>query len=99
MCALRFGYHNQRLRNADPFGGIQRRCFRHALLYGPMLRRSLIVAVVVGSLLTAINQGNVILAGDFPPSLYWKIPLTYSVPFCVATTGALLNGRSTGAPS
>lgn len=57
------------------------------------MRRSLIVAVIVGTILTAINQGNVILSGDFPPSLYWKIPLTYAVPYCVATTGAILNAR------
>jgi hypothetical protein len=57
------------------------------------VRRSLIVAVIVGTILTAINQGNVILSGDFPPSLYWKIPLTYAVPYCVATTGAILNAR------
>ncbi len=59
-----------------------------------MLQRSLIIALVVGTILTAINQGNVILGGDFPASLYWKIPLTYCVPFGVATTGALLNARS-----
>jgi hypothetical protein len=82
-----------------PGGGVMPRCLRCALQFGPMLRRSLAVATVVGSILTAINQGNIILDGDFPPALYWKIPLTYSVPFCVATTGALLNGRSTGAPS
>lgn len=59
-----------------------------------MLRRSFVVAIIVGSILTAINHGNVILAGDFPASFYWKIPLTYRVPFAVATTGALLNARS-----
>jgi len=59
-----------------------------------MLRRSLIIAVIVGTILITINQGNVILGGDFPPSLYWKIPITYCVPFCVATTGALLNART-----
>jgi hypothetical protein len=63
------------------------------LTYGPLVRRSLIVAVVVGTILTAINQGNVILSGDFPASLYWKVPLTYAVPYCVATTGAMLNAR------
>ena len=57
------------------------------------MRRSLIVAIIVGTILTAINQGNVLLSGEFPPSLYWKIPLTYVVPYCVATTGAILNGR------
>ena len=57
------------------------------------MRRSLLVALIVGTILTAINQGNVILRGDFPVSLYWKIPLTYAVPYCVATTGAILNAR------
>jgi hypothetical protein len=58
-----------------------------------MLLRSLITAAVVGTLLVAINQGTVIFGGDFPPSLYWKIPLTYAVPFCVASWGALVNSR------
>ena len=58
-----------------------------------MLRRSLLTALVVGTALTAINQGNVILRGDLPASLAWKVPLTYCVPFCVATWGALINSR------
>ena len=56
------------------------RCLRCWLTYGPLVRRSLLVALFVGMILTAINQGNVILRGDFPVSLYWKIPLTYAVP-------------------
>jgi hypothetical protein len=47
----------------------------------------------VGSVLTAINQGTVLIDGDLPASLIWKVPLTYSVPFCVATWGALVNNR------
>jgi len=66
---------------------------RCALTYGPLVRRSLVVALFVGTILTAINQGNIILRGDWPDSLYWKIPLTYMVPYCVATTGAILNAR------
>jgi len=53
-----------------------------------------LTAVVVGTALTAINQGNIILNGHFPAALYWKITLTYSVPFCVATWGALINSRN-----
>jgi len=74
--------------------GRSRRCLRCALIFGPMLRRSFVVAIIVGTILTAINQGNIVAAGDLPASLYWKIPLTYCVPFAVATTGALLNARS-----
>jgi hypothetical protein len=69
------------------------RCLRCALTYGPLVRRSAIIAIIVGTVLIAINQGNVIVGGEFPPSLYWKIPLTYAVPYCVATTGAILNAR------
>ena len=70
------------------------RCLRCALMYRPTLRRSFVICLIVGTILTAINQGNIIVGGDFPTALLWKIPLTYSVPFCVATTGAVLNARS-----
>ena len=70
------------------------RCLRCTLLRPSLLRRSLYTGLVVGTILTAINQGNILLNGHFPASLYWKIPLTYCVPFCVATWGALINSRS-----
>jgi len=41
-----------------------------------------------------LNQGDILFAGNWQDPLYWKIPLTYSVPFCVATYGALSNGRN-----
>lgn len=69
------------------------RCWRHGLQYRPLLTRSLKTALLVGTLLTLINQGTVLVAGQFPPDLLWKIPLTYAVPFCVATWGALANTR------
>ncbi len=70
------------------------RCLRCALMDRPMLVRSFVICLIVGTVLTAINQGNVIAGGDLPAALAWKIPLTYSVPFCVATAGAMLNARS-----
>src|SRR5437763_17070008 len=70
------------------------RCLRCTLLRPSLLRRSLLTGLVVGTILTAINQGNILLNGHFPPALFWKIPLTYCVPFCVATCGALINSRS-----
>lgn len=69
-------------------GGIHR-CRRHALTFRPMLRRSLSTALVVGSLLTAINQGNRILESGLSAEVLLKMALTYCVPFCVATYGAL----------
>lgn len=67
------------------------RCARCALRHRPLLRRSVLTALVVGSLLVAINQGTTLLSGAFPARLAWQIPLTYAVPFCVATWGALSN--------
>lgn len=74
-------------------------CLRCALMSRSLVRRSLLVCVVVGSLLVATNQGNVILGGDASLALAWKIPLTYAVPYIVATTGAILNARSKRAPT
>ena len=70
------------------------KCLRCCFLYWPMVRRSLMASLVVGTLLTAINQGTIIFGGSWDGALYWKIPLTYCVPFCVATYGALINSRS-----
>ena len=76
--------------------GRLRKCLRCALRHGPMLRRSFYVALVVGTLLTALNQGDVLMAQGLTGALRWKIPLTYVVPFCVATYGALANARGPG---
>lgn len=51
--------------------------------------RGLKVGVIVGTILTAINYGDLILNGKIDPSAYWKIPLTYLVPFCVSTYAAV----------
>ncbi len=69
------------------------RCILCALRHRPMLRRSLKVAAVVGTILTLLNQGDVIFAGGWGSALYWKVPLTYCVPFCVATFGSLANSQ------
>ena len=55
-------------------------------------RKALITACVVGTILTTINHGDLILKGDFPPLI--KVALTYCVPFCVTTWGAVLGKKS-----
>jgi len=80
-------------RRAFSLGGT-RRCLRCTLRYRPLLRRSAVTALIVGTILVAINQGTLLWEGSFPPALLWKIPLTYMVPFCVATWGALSNSRA-----
>jgi hypothetical protein len=49
-------------------------------------RRSLVVALVVGTVLNLINQGDALVSGA--PLNHWKIALTFIVPFCVSTYGA-----------
>lgn len=95
-CRALLGRSLYEVRTAE---GTLLRCLRCALMYGPLVRRSLIISLIVGTILTAINQGNVLLAGDFPSQLAWKIPLTYAVPYCVATAGAILNARRAGTAS
>jgi len=53
---------------------------------GRILKRSLMVALVVGTILNAINQGPEIVSGQ--PIVLWKLLMTYCVPFCVASYGA-----------
>lgn len=49
--------------------------------------RSLVVALGVGTVLNLINQGDTILAGE---TVHWgKAILTFAVPYCVATYGAV----------
>lgn len=52
-----------------------------------IIKRSLVVAAIVGTVLNIINQGNVVMASG---SLdVFKCILTYMVPYCVATYSAV----------
>jgi len=56
------------------------------------VRRSLAVALVIGTVLNLINQGAEIFTGHWP--IWWKIVLTYFVPFAVASYGSYAAFRS-----
>ena len=43
------------------------------------------VALIVGTILTAINQGDIIASGSITPGDLVKILLNYFVPYCVST--------------
>jgi hypothetical protein len=73
--------------------GSQTRCFLCTLRDPRLLRRSTVIALIVGSVLVVINHGDALAAGRGDATLIWKVPLTYVVPFVVATWGALLNTR------
>ena len=58
-----------------------------------MLWRSPVTSAVVGTVLTAVNQGDLLFRGELTAVLLWKVSLTYAVPFVVATLGALSGCR------
>lgn len=55
-------------------------------------RRAFLTALVVGTILTVINHGDLILAGIWPSAM--KVVLTYCVPYCVTTWGAITGKRA-----
>jgi hypothetical protein len=57
------------------------------------LRRTLTIAVVVGTILTAINQADVIARGDATSTTLVKAALNYLVPFIVSNLGLLAGKR------
>ena len=57
------------------------------------LRRTVRIALVVGLVLTAINQLDVMLRGDATALTYGKCALNFVVPFVVSNLG-LLAGRA-----
>ena len=59
--------------------------------------RGLKFSLIVGPILTAINQGDVILAGELDARLYLKIGVTFLVPYAVSVTssiGAILSDEA-----
>jgi hypothetical protein len=56
------------------------------------LRRTLRIALVVGVILTLINQGGVITAGHETTATWIRCGLNFVVPFLVSNAG-LLSGR------
>ncbi|MDP3910007.1 MAG: nitrate/nitrite transporter NrtS [Gemmatimonadales bacterium] len=64
---------------------------------GPVVRRALKYAVVVGALLIAINHGDAIARGAIDGVSLWKMGLTVCVPYLVSTfssVGAMVEGAN-----
>lgn len=61
-----------------------------------VVMRALRVAVVVGTVLVCINQGDILLRGDLSVGIAAKILLTYCVPYAVSTFANVQAIRSSG---
>jgi hypothetical protein len=64
-------------------------CFRRE-----HLRRTVKIALVVGTILTLINQLDVIVRGDATSITWVKAGLNYCVPFIVSNLGLLAGKRA-----
>jgi hypothetical protein len=62
-----------------------------------VMRQSLLVSFVVGSILNVINQGDALMGGQ--PISIFKVVLTYCVPFLVSTYGAWSMAKSMKRPT
>jgi len=63
------------------------------LASGATLRTCAPLALVVGTLLSAVNQGDVLLAGMGDERIAVKVAANLLVPFLTSSTGALLAVR------
>lgn len=58
-----------------------------------VVRRALRIALVVGSVLAMINQGDRVMTGQIDMGVLTKIILTYFVPYSVSTYSSYLAVR------
>lgn len=54
-----------------------------------MLRRCVWIALVVGTLLSLVNQGDVLLRGELDGTAALRIVANYLIPFVVSNLGAM----------
>jgi hypothetical protein len=67
------------------------------LWFAPLtLRKTTKIALVVGTLLSLINQGSVIFGGHATAVTWVRVGLNYVVPFCVSSLGYLSATRARG---
>lgn len=63
-------------------------------LHGATLHSCIPVALVVGLILSTINQSDVIVSGAATAVTWLKVGLNFVVPFCVSSYGFLKGYRS-----
>jgi hypothetical protein len=64
------------------------------VLSKPSLSRCVPIALLVGTLLSVINQGTVFLGGQATAATWVRVVVNYLVPFCVSSAGFFSSQRS-----
>jgi membrane protein required for beta-lactamase induction len=60
------------------------------VVYRPYLKRTLLVALIVGSVLFVINHLDEVLRGQASLNVWIKVVVTFFVPFVVSNIGILV---------
>jgi fatty-acid desaturase len=63
---------------------------------GRTARTALPVALVVGTVLSLVNEGDAVFQGRFTVSVVVRVITNYVVPYCVASFGYLAASRRPG---
>jgi hypothetical protein len=70
------------------------RLFVQCATEGATVRRSIRVALFVGTLLAAVNHYDMVQSGECTMRRMIQILVTYLIPYCVATYGAAMQARA-----
>ena len=84
------------MSNPPPWSGVREAA--RVVAHPPHLRRTLLTAAIVGTVLFGINQLDVVINGHATWMTWLKVGVTYCVPFLVANTGILIATRRTEPP-
>jgi hypothetical protein len=79
---------NDQMARNGPRGSISR--FLSLCIQKSVVRRALIVALVVGPILTLINQYDAIIGRTFGPRFFLKLGLTFLVPYSVSNYSSVM---------
>jgi len=63
-----------------------------------VVRRSLTIAMIVGCILSIVNQYDVLAHGPFTSRLWTRLFFNFLVPFAVSSTSAAVNRPRPGQP-
>jgi hypothetical protein len=83
----------------DPMENSRPEAWLRAATRPSVVRRSLKYALIVGSVLVAINHGDAIVDGDLSLARLVRIAGTVVVPYLVTTFTSVDAGRSLNTPS
>ncbi|MEE8295770.1 MAG: nitrate/nitrite transporter NrtS [Sphingomonadales bacterium] len=79
---------------SEPLLACMKKGFFQAYTDRAVVMRALRIAVIVGTILAAINHGDVFLSGG--EIIWWKIILSYFVPYGVSTYSSAAQRVSKG---